>query len=138
MTTAIDSNVLLDVYIGAGDLYSASASAMLAAFDLGDLVVCAAAYAEASARFTSQRNFENFLEDHGVRLQPFARETCFAAGQMHKQYRAKGGKRERILPDFLIGAHALLQADRLLTRDRGFYREYFPKLKIIDPTKRLK
>ena len=39
----------------------------------------------------------------------------------------------RPVADLLVGAHALLQADRLLTRDRGFYRDYFRGLKVIEP-----
>jgi predicted nucleic acid-binding protein len=45
----------------------------------------------------------------------------------------KQGQRNRILPDFLIGAHAQAQATRLLSRDRGFYRKLFPSLKLINP-----
>lgn len=42
--------------------------------------------------------------------------------------------RERVVADFLVGAHAMLHADRLLTRDRGFYRKHFARLEILDPS----
>jgi predicted nucleic acid-binding protein len=57
-----------------------------------------------------------------------------AVGQAWRAYRQAGGTRERVVADFLIGAHALARADRLLTRDRGFCRSYFAELAIIDPT----
>lgn len=61
------------------------------------------------------------------------RPAGFLAGRTWRRYRVAGGPHERILPDFLIGAHAKLQAGRLLSRDRGFYRAYFTDLEILPP-----
>jgi predicted nucleic acid-binding protein len=52
---------------------------------------------------------------------------------MQRRYRQRGGTRSRAVPDFLIGAHALLQCDGLITRDDSFYRDYFKGLKLIVP-----
>ncbi len=62
-------------------------------------------------------------------------KASLSASSAWKLYRSKGGRRERVVADFLIGAHALCQADRLLTRDRGFYRSYFSSLEVLDPTR---
>jgi len=51
-----------------------------------------------------------------------------------KRHRASGGKRERVIADFLIGAHAASQCERLLTRDRGYYKRYFAGLTVVDPS----
>lgn len=56
------------------------------------------------------------------------------AGRAWRAYRARGGSRERVIADFLIGAHARARADRLLTRDRGFFRAYFEGLLVVDPS----
>jgi len=61
-------------------------------------------------------------------------ESAFEAGTAWKAYRARGGSRTRVAADLLIGAHALHQADRLLTRDYGFYRGYFKHLRILEPS----
>ena len=58
--------------------------------------------------------------------------TFVDAGKAWKEYRSRGGSRKRIVSDFLIASHALNQADRLLTRDRGFYRSYYQKLQVVD------
>lgn len=65
--------------------------------------------------------------------EPIPMEAAFLAGKAHYRYRRQGGERERTLPDFLIGAHALVQGHRLLTRDARRYRTYFPELDIIAP-----
>jgi len=55
------------------------------------------------------------------------------AGQIYTQYLANKGKARRVLPDFLVAAHAQEFADALLARDRGYYRTYFADLRLIDP-----
>ena len=64
----------------------------------------------------------------------FTRETHFLASRTWRMYRQQGGKRTKILADFLVGAHAQKQATRLLSRDRGFYRKLFPALHLFDPS----
>jgi predicted nucleic acid-binding protein len=58
-------------------------------------------------------------------------DIAFLAGEKWSFYRKSGGTRKRIISDFLIGAHALIKAERFLTRDRGFYQSYFPELQIL-------
>jgi predicted nucleic acid-binding protein len=65
-----------------------------------------------------------------IQHDPYPREAIFIAGAAFLQYRRGGGARQRILPDFLIGAHALASGATLLTRDRGFYRPRFPGLRL--------
>jgi predicted nucleic acid-binding protein len=71
----------------------------------------------------------------GVEFSSIDQAAALAASVVWKEYRRRGGHHNRLVADFLIGAHALSQADRLLTRDRGFYRTYFPRLKILDPSR---
>ena len=59
---------------------------------------------------------------------PITTDIAYEAGLRWQRYRRAGGPRERIITDFLIGAHALSTADAFLTRDRGFYATYFPEL----------
>ncbi len=70
----------------------------------------------------------------GAAFSPLEKPSADRAGQAWRSYRKRGGCRQRMIADFLIGAHASLQADRLLTRDRGFYRSYFPDFAVVDPT----
>lgn len=53
---------------------------------------------------------------------------AYDAGLRWMRYRRAGGPSKRLIPDFLIGAHAVAVAEIFLTRDRGFYAKYFPEL----------
>src|SRR5215475_1673742 len=90
--------------------------------------------AELGIHFAAQAECYRFLDENQIRVEPLAREAHFLAGRLWRTYRQQGGKQTRILSDFFIAAHAQVQATRLLTRDRGFYRKQFPKLHIIEPS----
>jgi len=132
MITAIDTNILLDVLLPNEKFREASVRALEDAATSGSLVIRDLVYAELCIHFSSQRECDGFLEGHGIRVEPLNREAHFLASRTWRAFRKQGGKKTRILADFLIGAHAQKQATRLLSRDRGFYRERFPSLALVD------
>jgi predicted nucleic acid-binding protein len=132
--TAVDTSVLLDV-LGADPTFGErSREALRRCAREGQLVACAVVWAEVAGQFPSLRQAEEALERLGLAYAPLERPVALAAGAAWKTYRARGGKRERVVADFLVGAHAQAGADRLLTRDRGFYRSYFGRLVVLDPS----
>lgn len=133
MITALDTNVLLDVLGADPEFGEGSAAALRAALDEGRAVACEVVWSEVAGFFPSTSDARAALETLGVHFDPLGLDASLAAGAAWKAYRARGGKRERMIADFLVGAHAAGQADRLLTRDRGFYRTYFGKLAVLDP-----
>ncbi len=133
MISAIDTNVLLDI-LKPNDSFPDAAAAMIEdAANRGSLVVCDIVYAEICIQFATRRECDHFFDRNEIRIEPLDRAAHFLASRIWREYRSQGGKRNRILPDFLIGAHAQTQANRLISRDRGFYRSLVPKLAIVDP-----
>lgn len=98
------------------------------------LVVCDVVYAELAALFDTAEKLKSRLSELGLSYDPILPEAAFSAGQVFAQYRRAGGPRKSLIPDFLIGAHAMNQANGLLTSDRGYLRSYFENLKVLEPS----
>ncbi len=134
MITAVDSNVVLDFLNRDPEFGIASRNSLHSCAGEGRLLACDVVWAEIAGCFSSISTCIEILREVGIEFSPIDSETAFQAGVAWKAYRKRGGTRTRVAADFLIGAHALLQADRLLTRDYGFYRSCFNRLAIVDPS----
>jgi predicted nucleic acid-binding protein len=132
--TAVDTNVLLDVFSDDREFGRRSANALRRCIAEGRLLACDVVWAETGAWFPDPEAAEHALSLLRVDYSPLAAATALRAGCAWQAYRKAAGARDRAITDFLIGAHAAAQADRLRTRDRGFYRSYFAELSILDPT----
>lgn len=128
MITAVDTNILLDVFLPDKKFVKSSADSLKQAYDQGALVICDIVYAELVPQFGDRKKLDQTLATINVSCSSLDPDTAFLAGKRWSEYRQAGGKRNRIITDFLIGAHALTKADRFLSRDRGFYTSYFPEL----------
>jgi len=130
---AVDSSVLLDILAEDPQFAAASADAIAEALAAGGLVVCDAVVAEVQAMLATSDSTMDTLNEFGIHYLPTTEQAAVRAGFMQRRFRDRGGRRERVVADFLIGAHALMQCDALITRDAGFYRDYFKGLKVIVP-----
>ena len=133
MITAVDSNILLDIFTNSPDFADRSARALREQLANGSVVASGVVWAEVATFFARPENFIAMMNSIGVDFLPDSQEAAVEAARAWKLYKSAGGNRQRLLADFLIAAHALTQCNCLLTRDLGFYRSYFKKLKIIAP-----
>lgn len=156
MIVAVDTNILLDILLPDKDYLASSKKLLESCLETGLLILSEAVYCEIASQFEPSSEANLFLTQTGIRLVQSNEATLESAGDAWKRYSARRLKylecpncgqrfrgncqncgseikqRSRIIVDFMIGAHALNQANMLLTRDRGFYRAYFPNLALRD------
>ncbi|HYJ67431.1 MAG TPA: type II toxin-antitoxin system VapC family toxin [Nocardioidaceae bacterium] len=132
--TLVDSNVLLDVLTDDRRWSDWSSQALADAADRGSLVVNPVVYAEVSVRFTRIEDLDAALPSDEFVRSPLPSAAAFLAAKCFVAYKKRGGSKRAPLPDFFIGAHAAVDGHRLLTRDAGRFRTYFPTVELIAPS----
>ena len=157
MIIAIDTNILLDILIPNQAHAQVSLNCLMSVNSDDELIICEVVFAELGSQFLSFKDLNTFLRDTGIRRVPSNEASLYEASAAWKKYSDRKRKtvicpacghhqqmicsscnenipyRQHILAGFLIGAHAKIQANRMITRDRGFYRTYFRGLNILTP-----
>jgi len=131
--TLVDTNVLLDLGTDDPDWADWSVRQLDAAGLRGELIIDDVVYAELSVRFETIEALDAVVNDARLTMAAIPRGALFLAGKAFQRYRAAGGTRTGVLPDFFIGAHAAVAGLTLLTRDARRYRQYFPSVDLITP-----
>ena len=129
MITAVNTNVRVDIFRSDAPHHSQSRELLRTAYDAGAIIICDIVYAELVPESGGRATLDGALRQINATLSAIDTSIAYEAGVRRMQYRAAGGPRERTIPGFIIGAHAVAVADTLLTQDRGFYATYFPELK---------
>ena len=138
---AIDTSILIDL-LGDDVRADAAEACLRLALSAGPVVVCDVVVSEVTAGLGHGSEVMDVLEEMGLSFLPLDRRAAIRAGEMQRKYKqrlrenggASSAAAQRTIPDFLVGAHAMLQCEALITRDDGFFRDYFKGLKVITPT----
>ncbi len=133
MRTAIDTSALLAIFLDEPDA-GAWVDLLIQCRSDGELICCDIVLAEIAPLFADREEMNIRLSDLGIRMVPCTEECAFLAGRIFAEYRRLGGPRTHLIPDFLVGAHAKVQADRLAAADRGYLRRFFADLPVVSPT----
>ena len=131
--TLVDTNVLLDIATDDARWAVWSLHQLDAAAIRGPVLINAVVYAEFSVGYARIEQADRVLADVGLDLTEIPRAALFLAGKVFQRYRAQGGTRTGVLPDFFIGAHAAVAQVPLLTRDPRPYRTHFAGITLIAP-----
>jgi predicted nucleic acid-binding protein len=133
MAVLVDTNVLVDVAVRDPTWLEWSRGQLLRLARHEPLVINPIIYSEFSVRYSDRDSVDVLLPASDFHRESIPWAAAFAAGVAFRIYRLAGGGRERVLPDFLIGAHAAIRGYKILTRDPKGYRSYFPDIDLISP-----
>lgn len=155
MIIAVDTNILIDVLNKDEKYFESSRKLLNDALRQGALIINEVVYAELASLFKEGKKIDEFLSDFGITLKPSNEKVLREAGKVWNIYTKRRNKqiqcpncgtefvlrcenclniiapRQHIISDFLIGAHAKILADSILTRDRGYYKTYFKALPLF-------
>jgi len=131
--TLVDSCVLIDVLADDPQWADWSLRQLERCSQLGPLVINSIILAEISPRYACAADLEAALAHLPMVREALPWDAAFMAGQAFKVYRQLQGSKTSPMPDFYIGAHALVSHLQLLTRDSVRYRSYFPRLTLVAP-----
>jgi predicted nucleic acid-binding protein len=130
----VDTNVLLDLVtddpLWAG--WSQQQLDLAAAED--QLAINDIAYAELSIGYERMEDLDAMIRSAGLVTAAMPRPALFLAGKAFHWYRFAGGRKTGVLPDFFVGAHAVIAGPALITRDAARYRGYFPGIRLVAPS----
>lgn len=130
----VDTNVLLDLVTDDVNWAQWSLARLEEAALRGTILINDVVYAETSIRYDRIEDLDAMLSDAMIEIAPMPRPALFLAGKAFQRYRADGGARTGVLPDFFIGAHAAIERWPLITRDARRYRTYFPTVALVTPS----
>lgn len=133
MATLVDTNVLVDIAVRDPLWLGWSRAQLLSAAKRGPIIINPIIYSEFSVRYQRMEDVDFLLPEPYYSRENLPWTAAFAAGAAFRKYGQAGGGRDRVLPDFLIGAHAAIRGHTILTRDPKGYRAYFPSVELITP-----
>lgn len=129
----VDSNVLLDIITDDPIWADWSSQALARAVRHSAVWINPLVYSEVSLAFDSLPALDEAIPSDVIRRADLPWSAGFLAARAHQAYRKRGGTRATTLPDFYVGAHAVVQRLTLITRDARRYRTAFPGLRVVSP-----
>ena len=129
----VDTNVLLDLVTDDPDWAGWSQQQLDHAAARDDLTINDIVYAELSIGYERMEELDAMIQTAGLTIAAIPRPALFLAGKAFQRYCSAGGRKTGVLPDFFVGAHAVIADAALITRDAARYRSYFPGIALIAP-----
>ena len=129
----VDTNVLLDLVTDDPLWAEWSQQQLDLASAQDELAINDIVYSELSIGYERMEELDAMILSAGLVNAEIPRPALFLAGKAFQRYRSSGGRRTGVLPDFFIGAHAVVADAALITRDATRYRSYFPGIMLISP-----